>query len=136
MYSSDAIDTIDTIAAIASAPGRGAIGIIRVSGPNVPKLAEALLGSPLKPRMATLSRFLAADGTVLDEGLVLFFPAPVSFTGEHVLELQGHGGVVVIDRLLERVLGLGARMARPGEFSERAFLNGKMAIHPYRYFHF
>ncbi len=118
----------DTIAAIATAPGRGAIGIIRVSGPNVPKLAEALLGSPLKPRMATLSRFLAADGTVLDEGLVLFFPAPVSFTGEHVLELQGHGGAVVLDLLMQRLFELGCRAAQPGEFSERAYLNGKIDI--------
>lgn len=128
MYSSDAIDTIDTIAAIASAPGRGAIGIIRVSGPNVPDIAQALLGMMPRPRIAALSRFLAADGSVLDEGLVLYFKAPASFTGEHVLELQGHGGTVVLDLVMQRLLALGCRSALPGEFSERAFLNGKIDI--------
>jgi tRNA modification GTPase len=118
----------DTIAAIATAPGRGAIGVIRVSGPNVPTIAQALLGAAPEPRMATLSRFLAADGTVLDEGLVLFFPAPASFTGEHVLELQGHGGAVVLDLLMQRLFELGCRPAQPGEFSERAYLNGKIDI--------
>ncbi len=118
----------DTIAAIASAPGRGAIGIIRVSGQSVPAIAQALLGAIPRPRVASLSHFLDADGTVLDEGLALFFPAPASFTGEDVLELQGHGGVVVLDLLMQRLLNLGCRPARPGEFSERAFRNGKIDI--------
>jgi tRNA modification GTPase len=122
------VNSPDTIAAIASAPGRGAIGIIRVSGPSVPEIAPALLGALPEPRTASLSRFLDADGSVLDEGLVLYFPAPASFTGEHVLELQGHGGAVVLDLLMHRLLTLGCRAAQPGEFSERAYLNGKLDI--------
>jgi tRNA modification GTPase len=118
----------DTIVAIASPAGRGAVGIVRVSGAEVPRLAAALLGALPAPRLATLCRFLDADGSSLDEGLALYFPAPASFTGEHVLELQGHGGAVVLDTLLKRLLDLGCRMARPGEFSERAFLNGKMDV--------
>jgi tRNA modification GTPase len=118
----------DTIAAIATAPGRGAIGVIRISGPSVPAIAPGLLGALPKPRMASLSRFLAADGSVLDEGLVMFFPAPASFTGEHMLELQGHGGEVVLDLVMHRLLELGCRAALPGEFSERAYLNGKIDI--------
>ena len=118
----------DTIAAIASPAGRGAIGVIRISGAHVPQIAAALLGSVPAARTAHLRSFRDDDGTVLDEGLVLYFPAPASFTGEHVLELQGHGGAVVVDRVLRRVLGLGCRLARPGEFSERAFLNGKMDL--------
>jgi tRNA modification GTPase len=116
----------DTIAAIASPAGRGAVGIVRVSGAEVPRIAAAMLGALTKPRLATLCRFLDADGSSLDEGLALYFPAPASFTGEHVLELQGHGGALVLDTLLQRLLDLGCRMARPGEFSERAFLNGKI----------
>jgi tRNA modification GTPase len=122
------VKSSDTIAAIASAPGRGAIGIIRISGAGVPGIVRELLGAELAPRMACLSRFRAADGSVLDEGLALFFPAPASFTGEHVLELQGHGGAVVLDLLMQRLLELGCRMARAGEFSERAFQNGKIDI--------
>jgi tRNA modification GTPase len=118
----------DTIVATASPLGRGAVGVIRISGFDVPRVAVALLGALPSPRVAHLRRFLDADGTALDEGLVLYFPAPASFTGEHVLELQGHGGAVIVDRVLQRVLGLGVRMARPGEFSERAFLNGKMDL--------
>ena len=118
----------DTIAAIATAPGRGAIGIIRVSGPEVPTVAPALLGKLPAPRQAHLSRFLDADGSAIDEGVALYFPAPASFTGEHVLELQGHGGAVVLDLLMQRLLALGCRAALPGEFSERAFLNGKIDI--------
>ena len=118
----------DTIVAIATPPGRGAIGVIRVSGSAAPRIAEALLGAVPPPRIACLKRFQEADGVVLDEGLALYFPAPASFTGEPVLELQGHGGAIVLDRLLRRVLALGARMARPGEFSERAFLNGKLDL--------
>jgi tRNA modification GTPase len=118
----------DTIVAIASPAGRGAIGVIRISGPDVPRLAVALLGALPGPRVAQLRRFHDADGAALDEGLALYFPAPASFTGEHVLELQCHGGAFIVDRVLRRVLGMGVRMARPGEFSERAFLNGKMDL--------
>ena len=118
----------ETIAALATPPGRGALGVIRVSGPAVPPIAIQLLGSLPPPRAACLRRFRDADGTALDEGLALYFPAPASFTGEHVLELQGHGGAYVMDTVLQRVLALGARMARPGEFSERAFLNGKLDL--------
>jgi tRNA modification GTPase len=118
----------DTIAAIASAPGRGAVGVIRVSGPSVPQIAESIVGNLPAPRIAQFAHFLGQDGAPLDRGLVLYFPAPASYTGEHVLELQGHGGVLVLDSLLRRLLELGCRMARPGEFSERAFLNGKIDI--------
>jgi tRNA modification GTPase len=118
----------DTIAAIASAPGRGAVGVIRVSGPSVPQIAESIVGNLPAPRIAQFAHFLGLDGTPLDRGLALYFPAPASYTGEHVLELQGHGGVLVLDSLLKRLLELGCRMARPGEFSERAFLNGKIDI--------
>ena len=118
----------DTIVAIASAPGRGAVGVIRVSGPQVPQIAHAILGSLPAPRQAHLASFLDAQGISVDEGLALYFPAPASYTGEHVLELQGHGGTLVLDLLLQRLLELGCRMARPGEFSERAFLNGKIDI--------
>ncbi|HLZ98197.1 MAG TPA: tRNA uridine-5-carboxymethylaminomethyl(34) synthesis GTPase MnmE [Steroidobacteraceae bacterium] len=118
----------DTIAAVASPAGRGAVGVIRISGPDVPRVAVALLGALPGPRAAHLRRFLDADGTALDEGIAVYFPAPASFTGEHVLELQGHGGAFIVDRVLKRVLEAGARMARPGEFSERAFLNGKMDL--------
>jgi tRNA modification GTPase len=122
------VSTPDTIAAIASAPGRGAIGIIRVSGPKVPEIAQALLGTVPAPRVASVLRFLAADGSALDEGVVLYFPAPASFTGEHVLELQGHGGAIVLDLVMQRLFALGCRAALPGEFSERAFVNGKIDI--------
>ena len=118
----------DTIAAIATAPGRGAVGVIRVSGPSVPQIAESIVGNLPAPRIAQFAHFLGQDGAPLDRGLVLYFPAPASYTGEHVLELQGHGGVLVLDSLLKRLLELGCRMARPGEFSERAFLNGKIDI--------
>jgi tRNA modification GTPase len=118
----------DTIAAIATAPGRGAIGIVRVSGPEVPALAKALLGTLPAPRSAILSRFMDVDGSAIDEGLAVYFPAPASFTGEHVLELQGHGGAIVLDLLMRRLLALGCRAALPGEFSERAFVNGKVDI--------
>ena len=118
---------LDTIAAIATA-GRGAIGVIRISGTEVPRIAAQVLGAQPKARVAQLLRFLDHDGTTLDQGLVLYFPAPASFTGEDVLELQGHGGVVVLELLLQRLLALGCRPARPGEFSERAFLNGKMDV--------
>jgi tRNA modification GTPase len=122
------VTSADTIAAIASAPGRGAVGVIRVSGPEVPQIAESLLGGLPAPRHARLADFRDAEGQSIDHGLALYFPAPASFTGEHVLELQGHGGAVVLDSLLQRLLELGCRLARAGEFSERAFLNGKMDI--------
>jgi len=118
----------DTIAAVASPAGRGAIGVIRVSGPLVPQIATGLLGSLPAPRQARFSSFLDAQGKSVDEGLALYFPAPASYTGEHVLEIQGHGGALIVDMVLQRLLELGCRMARPGEFSERAFLNGKIDI--------
>jgi tRNA modification GTPase len=118
----------DTIVAIASPAGRGAVGVVRVSGTEVPRIAAEILGSLPVPRLACLRPFRDQDGATLDEGLALYFPAPASFTGEHVLELQGHGGAFIVDRILQRLLALGCRMARPGEFSERAFLNGKMDL--------
>lgn len=118
----------ELIAAIATPPGRGGIGIIRLSGSNLPQLAEQLLGQLPSPRIASHRLFRAQNGSVLDDGLALFFPAPHSFTGEDVLELQGHGGVIVLDMVLKRCLELGARLARPGEFSERAFLNNKLDL--------
>ena len=118
----------DTIAAIATAPGRGGVGIIRVSGSNLLPFAFALTGKTAKPRYAVLADFKAADGSTVDSGILLFFPNPQSFTGEDVLELQGHGGPVVMQMLLSRCLDLGARLAEPGEFSRRAFLNGKMDL--------
>ena len=118
----------DTIAAIATPPGRGGIGIVRVSGPKARAIAETVTQRTLKPRYAHYGPFYGEDGTVLDEGIVLFFPGPHSFTGEDVLELQGHGGPVVLQWLLERVVTLGARLAEPGEFSRRAFLNDKLDL--------
>ena len=119
----------ETIVAQATAPGRGGIGILRVSGPKAVEVAQAVLGKCPKPRMADYLPFKDADGTVLDQGIVLYFKSPNSFTGEDVLELQGHGGQVVLDLLLKRILQLdGVRLARPGEFSEQAFLNDKLDL--------
>lgn len=118
----------DTIAAIATAPGRGGIGVVRVSGSGVAALALAVTGRTLPPRQASLTRFLDAQGEAIDQGIALFFPGPHSFTGEDVLELQGHGGAVVMQLLLRRCLQLGARLAEPGEFTRRAFLNDKMDL--------
>jgi len=118
----------DTICAIATPPGAGGLGIVRVSGQDVPRISEAILGSLPRPRRAELAAFREEQGKVIDTGIALYFPAPNSFTGEHVLELQGHGGVFILQRVVQRVLQLGARMARPGEFSERAFLNDKMDL--------
>ncbi len=118
----------DTIAAIATPPGTGGVGVVRISGPGVPAMIEPLTGRMLEPRRAHYSAFLDADGRPLDRGMALYFPEPASFTGEHVLELQGHGGPVVMQMLLKRALELGARLARPGEFSERAFLNDKLDL--------
>ena len=118
----------DNIAAIATAPGRGGIGVVRVSGQGLDKMAAALTGRQLSPRLATYTPFLAADGAILDEGIALFFPAPHSYTGEEVLELQGHGGPAVLQSVLRRCVELGARLALPGEFTQRAFLNDKMDL--------
>jgi tRNA modification GTPase len=118
----------DTIAAIATAQGRGGVGIVRLSGPLAREAAIAIVGRELKPRHAHYGPMKDADGDTLDEGLALFFPGPHSFTGEDVLELQGHGGPVVLDLLLRRCVALGCRLARPGEFSERAFLNDKLDL--------
>jgi tRNA modification GTPase len=118
----------DTIAAIATPAGRGGIGVVRVSGFDLLLFAATILGREPGPRSAQLSRFLAADGSAIDQGIALFFPAPRSFTGEDVLELQGHGGPVVMQLLLERCLELGARLAQPGEFTRRAFLNDKLDL--------
>ena len=118
----------DTIAAVATPPGRGAVGVVRVSGMGLEALTNAILGALPVPRQATLRDFMAADGTVIDRGIALFFPAPHSFTGEDVLEMQGHGGAVVMDRLLARACEAGARIAKPGEFTERAYLNDKIDL--------
>jgi len=122
------VGSADTIAAIATAPGRGGVGVIRISGSNLLPFALALSGKTPEPRQATVAKFRAADGTAIDSGLLLYFPAPRSYTGEDVLELQGHGGMVVMQMLLARCLDLGARLAEPGEFSRRAFLNGKLDL--------
>ena len=134
--------TADPIVAIATAPGRGAVGIVRVSGRDVTPLARALTGRALAPRVATYGPFREADGSPIDHGLAIHFPAPHSYTGEDVLELQAHGGPVVLQLLLQRCLQAAAetdpttgaerlphlRLARPGEFTERAFLNGKLDL--------
>lgn len=118
----------DTIAAIATAPGRGGIGVVRVSGAGLGAFALALCGRAPRPRTAHFTRFLDEQERAIDEGVLLYFAAPASFTGEDVLELQGHGGPVVMQMLLERCLQLGARLAEPGEFTRRAFLNGKLDL--------
>jgi tRNA modification GTPase len=124
----DAPHANDTIAAIATAPGAGGVGVVRISGPRVPAMAATLLGREPQPRHAHLCNVNDADGNMLDRALLLHFPAPHSYTGEDVLELQGHGSRVLLDMLLERVCRMGARLARPGEFTERAFLNGKLDL--------
>lgn len=118
----------DTIAAIATPPGRGGVGIIRVSGPQALAIGEAISQQSLTPRYAHFSTFYDNQNEVLDEGLILYFPNPHSFTGEDVVELQGHGGPVILDCLLRETFQLGARPANPGEFSERAFLNDKLDL--------
>jgi len=132
----------DPIVAITTAPGRGAVGIVRVSGRDVMPLAQAICARPLAPRVASYGPFQEADGSPIDHGLALHFPAPNSYTGEGVLELQAHGGPVVLQLLLQRCLRAAAetdpatgqprlarlRLARPGEFTERAFLNGKLDL--------
>lgn len=118
----------DTIVAIATAPGRGGIGVVRLSGRDLDPFISALTGKVLQARHASHVRFLDAEGGALDDGIALYFAAPNSFTGEHVLELQGHGGPQVLQLVVERCLQLGARLAEPGEFSRRAFLNGKLDL--------
>ena len=118
----------ETIAAIATAAGRGGVGIVRISGQNLAEFARQLCGSLPSPRMAALTSFRAADQSPIDSGLILYFPAPHSFTGEDVIELHGHGGPIVLNLLLRRCLDLGARLAEPGEFTRRAYLNGKIDL--------
>ena len=118
----------DTIAAVSTPPGRGGIGIVRVSGKGVAEIARAIAGQLPEARRAHYCAFRDQGGAIIDRGIALFFPGPQSFTGEDVLELQGHGGPVVLDMLLRCALDAGARLARPGEFSERAFLNGRMDL--------
>lgn len=118
----------DTIAAVATAPGRGGVGIVRVSGPASADIAQQVVGKRLTPRQAEFVDFRNAGDETLDQGLAFYFEGPHSFTGEDVLELQGHGGPVVLDLVLSRVLELGARRANPGEFSERAFVNGRIDL--------
>src|ERR1041384_1181655 len=119
---------VDTIVAAATPPGRGGGGIIRVSGAKVPGIAAVMLGDLPPARRATFARFLDGQQEPIDAGLALFFPAPHSYTGEHVLELQGHGGPIVMEAVISRVLELGARRAQPGEFTHRAFLNEKVDL--------
>jgi len=120
--------TSSTIAAITTPPGRGGVGIVRISGAKCRDIAVKLLGNVPKPRIASYTSFLSESGDTLDQGIALFFPAPHSFTGEDVLELQGHGGPVVLDMLLQAAIACGAKLAKPGEFSERAFLNDKLDL--------
>lgn len=122
------LSNADTIAAIATAQGRGGVGVIRVSGRNIVAIAQGVLGKIPSPRHATYGNFLDENGEVLDQGIALYFPAPHSYTGEEVLELQGHGGLAVLHLLLKRCLSLGARLAQPGEFTRRAFLNNKLDL--------
>jgi len=118
----------DTIAAVATAPGRGGIGVVRISGNAVASLAQSILGKLPAPRFAILSYFLDENNEAIDQGIALYFPGPNSFTGDDVLELQGHGGPAVLQVLLQRCLSLGARLAEPGEFTRRAFLNDKIDL--------
>lgn len=118
----------DTIAAIATAPGRGGVGIVRLSGPGARQIGEQLSDLSLQPRHAHFCSFYSANGAVLDSGIIIFFPNPNSFTGEDVVELQGHGGPVILDLLMKTCIASGARQARPGEFSERAYLNNKLDL--------
>ena len=117
-----------TIAAIATPPGRGGVGIVRVSGTGLDPLIEGLVGTIPAPRVATVATFRDAQGAPLDQGLALYFPAPASYTGESVFELHGHGGPSVLRLVLARCVELGARLAEPGEFTKRAYLNGKLDL--------
>ena len=122
-----ALSDTDTIAAVATPPGQGGVGIVRISGPLALQIGEAIVGEPLPPRHALHAQF-THEGELLDDGVGLYFAAPNSYTGEDSVELQGHGGPVVMQMLLNAVLAAGARLARPGEFSERAFLNGQIDL--------
>lgn len=122
------MENADTIAAVATPPGRGGIGVVRVSGKGMKSLALKVIGYVPEPRYASLSKFFDEDGQVIDQGIALFFPAPHSYTGEDVLELQGHGGPAVMNLLLSSCLSAGARMAQPGEFTLRAYLNNKLDL--------
>ena len=122
-----ALSDTDTIAAVATPPGQGGVGIVRISGPLALKIGETIVGEPLPPRHALHAQF-THEGELLDDGVGLYFAAPNSYTGEDSVELQGHGGPVVMQMLLNAVLAAGARLARPGEFSERAFLNGQIDL--------
>ena len=128
MTSLHALAATDTITAIATARGIGGVGVIRVSGPHLSPLAKALTQKDPMPRQAMLASFLAEDGQPIDRGLLLYFPAPASYTGEDVLEIQAHGGPVIMDMLLSRIIAIGARPAEAGEFTRRAFLNGKIDL--------
>jgi tRNA modification GTPase len=119
---------VETIVAIATAPGQGGVGIVRLSGPRAHVIAEAVSGKSLQARAATYARFMTADGDVIDDGIAIYFVGPASYTGEDVVELQAHGSPVLLRQLLARCIEVGARQARPGEFSERAFLNGKLDL--------
>src|SRR5688500_2370734 len=119
---------MDTIVAAATASGRGAIGIVRLSGPKTPEIAAVILGELPQPRRVVFARFLDAQKESIAAGLAIFFPAPHSYTGEHMLELHGHGGAVVVETLISRAIELGARRALPGEFTQRAFLNDKVDL--------
>ena len=118
----------DTIAAIATAQGRGGVGVVRISGRGIASISQAVLGKLPAPRHATFTDFKDQNGEVIDQGIALYFPAPHSYTGEDVLELQGHGGSAVLHLLLQRCLGLGVRLAEPGEFTRRAYLNDKIDL--------
>src|SRR5213082_327943 len=118
----------DVIAAVGTAPGRAGIGVVRVSGKRLEQLASHLLGGVPAPRRAVRAVFRGAAGEPIDDGIALFFPAPASYTGEDVLELHGHGGPVVMGALLAACLDAGARLAEPGEFTRRAFLEGKLDL--------
>ncbi|AMV16074.1 tRNA modification GTPase MnmE [Legionella pneumophila] len=121
--------SIDTIVAIATPPGRGGVGIVRISGPKAYAIALCLNGNKaLQPRLATFCSLYKGNNEVLDQGLVLYFKGPHSFTGEDVIEIQAHGSPVVLDLLIKESIAAGARLARPGEFSERAFLNDKIDL--------
>ncbi|MGC2049474.1 MAG: tRNA uridine-5-carboxymethylaminomethyl(34) synthesis GTPase MnmE [Gallionella sp.] len=119
---------VDIIAAVASAQGRGGVGVVRVSGSDIEALIRKILGKLPAARHALYGNFLDESGDIIDQGIALYFPAPHSYTGENVLELQGHGGSAVLQMLLQRCLDLGARLALPGEFTRRAFLNGKLDL--------
>ncbi len=122
------METHDTIAAIATASGAGGVGVLRISGPRALAIAETLIGRSLTPRYAHYARFHDEHGETIDDGIALYFKTPASYTGEDVVELQAHGSPAVLRALLERCCTLGARQARAGEFSERAFLNGKLDL--------